>query len=256
MLRIHFIKKFLVQISYGTLATPYLDPKSLTETQALMTVPHWDGKGESGVEWKESYSVWKNDVGRALGDAVRRLVFRAAIPKDLANSFGKRIDQRRRGYAALEKLVFDEIDRRANPDVISDKWKALELPAKPTALDAAGFMDDWLDYGSQFKGGVTHQGARDQLLDALGPRQENFTYKLYLGERRKVKEHNYLDIFVVLMTELIACDAANSKQDHWRRRNLQIHGRVQQNRVQSQGKLFLLPHCPQSMSLKKPKCLH
>ena len=213
---------------YGTSATPYLDPKSLTETQALMTVPHWDGKGEAGVEWKESYLVWDNDVGRALGDAVRRRVLRAAIPKDLANSFGKRIDRRRRGYAALEKLVFDEVDRRANPDVISDKWKALELPAKPTALDAAGFMDDWLYYGSQVKGGVTHQGARDQFLDALGPRQENFIYKLYLEERRKGKEHNYLEIFQVLMTELMARDAAHNKQDHWRRRNHQGHGRVQQ----------------------------
>ena len=57
MLRIHFIKEFLVQGLYGTLAMLYLDPKSLTETQALMTVPHWDGKGESGVKWKESHSV-------------------------------------------------------------------------------------------------------------------------------------------------------------------------------------------------------
>ena len=140
--------------------------------------------------------MWDNDVGRALGDAVRRRVLRAAIPKDLANSFGKRIDRRRRGYAALEKLVFDEVDRRANPDVISDKWKALELPAKPTALDAAGFMDDLLYYGSQVKGDVTHQGARDQFLDALGPRQENFIYQLYLEERRKGKEHSYLEIFL------------------------------------------------------------
>ena len=32
----------------------------------------------------------------------------------------------------------------------------------------------------------------------------------------------------MLMTELMARDAAHNKQDHWRRRNHQGHGRVQQ----------------------------
>ena len=221
-----------------------------------MTVPRWHEKGDLGVEWTKSYSSWDNDVGRALGDAVRRLVLRAAIPKDLANSFGKRIDRWRRGYAALDKLAFHKVDRCASPDVISDKLKALELPAKPSALDAAGFMDDWLYYGSQVKGGVTHQGARDKLLDALGPRQQNCIYKLYLEERRKGKEHNYLGFSLVLMTELMVRDAAHNKQDNWRRRNHQGHGRVQHIQVSESGEGILAASLPVSLSLMGSKCLH
>ena len=56
-----------------------------------------------------------------------------------------------------------EIFRRANPNIISDSWKAIELPSKPTTLDAAAFMDYWCYYGVSVKGEVTHQVARHEF---------------------------------------------------------------------------------------------
>ena len=218
---------------FGNLSTPFLDHKTLTETQALATVPHWDGSGETGIQWWQEYRIWDNDVGRGLGDAVRRRVLRAAIPAKLGAQFTKRIVRRCQGYEVMKAMVRAEVFRRANPDVISDAWKAIELPSEPTALDAAAFMDDWCYYGVRVKGGVTHQAARDQFLDALGPRQETFIYKMYLEEKRHGKEHNYLEIFLVLMSELLARDEAHNKQNHWRKRNQTGPGQGRVNQLQA-----------------------
>ena len=133
----------------------------------------------------------------------------------------------------MKAMVRAEVFRRANPDVISDAWKAIELPSKPTALDAAAFMDDWCYCGVRVKGGVTHQAARDQFLDALGPRQETFIYKMYLEEKRHGKEHNYLEIFLALMSEHLARDEAHNKQNHWRKRNQTGPGQARVNQLQA-----------------------
>ena len=98
-------------------------------------------------------------------------------------------------------------------------------------------MDYWCYYGVRVKGGVTHKAARDEFLDALGPRQETFIYKMYLEAKTHGKANNYLEIFLVLMSELFARDEAQNKQNHWRKRNQtdQGHGRVNQLQASNEG---------------------
>ena len=48
---------------------------------------------------------------------------------------------------------------------------------------------------------MTHQAAHDQFLDALGPRQDSYNYKMHLEEKKHGKEHKYLKILLVLMSQ-------------------------------------------------------
>ena len=85
------------------------------------------------------------------------------------------------------------------------------------------------------RGGVTYPAARDQFLDALGPPQETCIYNMYLEEKKHGKEHNYLEIFLVLMFELLARDEAHNRQNHWRKRNQTGPGQGRVNQLQARN---------------------
>ena len=218
-----------------------LDHKTLTETQALATVPHWEGSGEIGIPWWQEYRIRDSDVGRGFGHAVRHRVPRAAIAVKLGGQFTKRIVRRCQGYDVMKAMVRAEAFRRANCEVISDAWKAINLPSKPTALDGAAFMDDWCYYGVRVKRGVIHQAAPDKFSDALGPCQETFIYKMYLEEKKHGKEHNYLDIFLVVKSELLATSEAHNKRNYWRKRQQAGSGDCRVNQLQASNEVDNLP---------------
>ena len=168
---------------------------------------------------------------------MRRRVLRTAIGAKLGAQFTKHIVRRCQGYEVMKAMVRAEVFRRADPDVIFDAWKAIELPSEPTALDAAAFMDDWCYYGVRVKGGLTQQAAPDEFLDALSPRQETFIYEMYFEEKKHGKEHNYLEIFLVLMSDLLARDEAHDKQNRWCKQNQTGpgQGRVDQLQASHEG---------------------
>ena len=80
---------------------------------------------------------------------------------------------------------------------------------------------------------MTHQAAHDQFLDALGPRQDSYNYKMHLEEKKHGKEHKYLKILLVLMSQPLARDKAHNKQNHWRKGNQTGPGQSRLNQLQA-----------------------